>query len=229
MGGNYIAEFPDFRLNANPDMLKRWREIFRSKQHITVPARSAIVEQGKRARNLYYIENGLVEYTYIDKDGEQRLIEILGDYCVFPLQPMFGKNAMVGTFLALEECTLSVISVEEVLEYLRQDSTLALEFLAEFGRISGGHIRQLSMNTVGTTKRVKQILCLLAEYRLKHTRRGEYPVIGLSQGDLARITKTTRVTITKILSELKQENIVKTTYGGLIVTDLKALQQEAYK
>ena len=92
MGENYIAEFPDFRLNANPDMLKRWREIFRSKQHITVPARSAIVEQGKRARNLYYIENGLVEYTYIDKDGEQHLIEILGDYCVFPSSLCLGKT-----------------------------------------------------------------------------------------------------------------------------------------
>lgn len=226
MGENYIAEFPDFRLNANPDMLIRWREIFRQKQHITVPARSAIVEQGKRAKNLYYIERGLVEYTYIAREGEQSLIEILGDYCVFPLQPMFGNNAMVGTFLALEECTLSVISVEEVLDYLKRDSALALEFLAEFGRISGGHIRQLSMDTAGTTSRVKQILCLLAEYRLRHTKRGEYPVIDLSQGDLARITKTTRVTITKILSELKQKNIVKTTYGGLVVTDLKALQRE---
>ena len=53
-------------------------------------------------------------------------------------------------------------------------------------------------------------------------------MIGLSQIDLARITKTTRVTVTKVLSELKQKGIVKTTYGGLIVTDLEALRCAAH-
>ena len=229
MDTNFIAEFPNFRLNANPDILKHWREIFRSKQQITVPARSVIAEQGKQARNLYYINSGLVEYTYIGEDGRQNFFEMLGDYCVFPLQPIFGHNANVGTFMALETCILSVISAQEVYAYLQQDNTLALELLAEFAQITGSHIRQIGMNARGTADRIEQVLCLLAEYRLKHTRKGTQPFIGLSQADLARITKTTRVTITKVLRGLKQQNIIKTTYGGLIVTDLDALRRVKQK
>ena len=224
----YLSEFPDFRLNADPDVLKRWHEIFRSKQHITVPAHSVIAEQGKRASNLYYIESGLVEYTYIDSEGRWNFLELLGDHCVFPLQPLFGNNAMVGTFSALEACTLHVIDAQEVYAYLRRDSDLAFEFLAEFGRITGGHLRQIGMNANKTSNRVEQVLCLLAEYRLKYTRKGENPVIGLSQVDLARITKTTRVTMTKVLSDLRQKQIVETTYGGLIITNLEALRHAAY-
>lgn len=228
MAESYRSEFPDFRLNANPDVLKRWHEIFRSKQRITVPAHAIIAEQGKQAKNLYYIESGLVEYTYIDRDGKCSFLEILGDHCVFPLQPMFGNNAMVGAFSALETCELDVIGIEEIYAYLRRDNDLALEFLAEFGQITGGHLRQISMDASGTVNRVEQVLCLLAEYRQRHTRKGAPLMIGLSQIDLARITKTTRVTVTKVLSELKQKGIVKTTYGGLIVTDLEALRCAAH-
>ena len=227
MDANFIAEFPNFRLNANPDILKRWREIFRSKPQITVPTHSVIAEQGRQARNLYYINSGLIEYTYTGEDGRQNFFELLGDYCIFPLQPIFGHNANVGTFIALENCALSVISAQEVYEYLRLDNELALELLAEFAQITGGHIRQIGMSISDTTNRVEQILCLLAEYRLKHTRKGDLPVIGLGQADLARIAKTTRVTITKILGDLKQKHIIRTTYGGLIVTDMAALRRAA--
>lgn len=224
-----VAEFPDFRLNAKRDILRGWHRIFRTKQRLTLPARSVIAEQGKLSRNLYYIERGLVEYTYLDAEGRQNFIEMLGDDCVFPLQPVFANSALTGTFWALGPCTLSVISAEEAYAYLRQDSDLALELLAEFSQICGGHVRQIAMNTGGIVNRVEQVLCLLAEYHLRHIPKGAPLVIELSQADLARISKTTRVTVTKVLSDLRQRGIVKTAYGGLIITDLAALRRTAYE
>lgn len=218
-GENYIAGFPDFRLNANPDMLKGWSEIFKSRQHITVPPKAVVSTQGEIPKTLYYIESGLMEYTYTDTNGDQNLIEVLGDYCLFPLQPIFGNNPMVGTFQALEICTLSLISVEEVHQLIRDDSSLAIELLAEFGRISGGHIRHLGMNMMQTTDRVMEIFFHLAEYKMRHACEGNIPLIQLSQNDLARITRTTRVTVTKVISELKKEGIIETAYGGFTIMD----------
>lgn len=93
-------------------------------------------------------------------------------------------------------------------------------------KIAGGLVRQLHVHSTNAGTRVEQVLCLLAENSPENNDDKNVP-IPLSQEDLARITRTTRVTVTKILGQLRARKLVETAYGAIIVNDLQALKAQS--
>ncbi len=223
MGSMY--DFLNYRVICDPSSLIRWRKIFINRPHVKYPKKTVIVEQGQRPDHLYFIIDGLVEYVYVSEKGEENLIDVLGECSVLCLQPVFGKNVTSGSFIALTDVTLSSISKEEVYNYMDKDSALARELIDEMAKIAGGLIAQLYTHTISAGERVEEIICLLAENRMKYMPEKEKIFIGLSQYVLARLARTTRVTAAKVVSNLKKENLIDTTYGGIVVKDLNGLKK----
>lgn len=217
-------DFPKFRFYADLPQLKGWEKAFQDRGKKRYPAKTVIVEQGQRVTNLFYIVSGLVEYTYTHEDGSQEMLEILGDGNLFGLQPIFGDNPAVGSFIALEDCVLSLIPAAELKELLRMQPELAQETLTELAKIIGGLIRQLHSQTYRADYRVEEVLCMLAEYKIHRGEDENNLFVTLSQDDLARISRTTRVTVTKVCGELKKQGIVETSYGGIIIKDMAGLR-----
>ncbi len=214
------SHLPGFRLNSEPSQLIGWKNKFQMSEHKRYPKKTVIVEQGERVRSLFFIVKGLVEYTYMREDGTLELLEILGDGNLFGLQPIFGNNPAVGSFIALEECVLSLIHADRLNDYIEQEPGLAKELLVEWSRVTGGLIRQICESTLSADSRVEELIYLLAEYSIKKNVVQCNICIPLSHDDLARMTRTTRVTVTKAVRELKNKKLIDTCYGGIIVKDL---------
>ena len=216
--------FPNFRVNSDLLALKRWKLIMQNRKQKHFTKKTVIVQQGEKVNFLYFIISGLVEYTYICDDGTPELLEILGDGSLFCLQPIFGDNPAVGSFIALQDSVISCMDIDELNYYLSLDNNLAKELLEELARITGGLIRRTFAHTFPADQKVLEAICLLAEYEKRRTPGAEKIYISFSQDELARITRTTRVTVTKVLSKLKLQNQVETAYGGIIVRDLDGLK-----
>lgn len=214
---------PSFRISRDGQNLREWKRILLRQPDRKYAKRETIVGQGRRSPFLYLIVEGLVEYTYVDDDGNESMIEILGEGNVVNLQPLFGDNPAAGAFKALTDCRIASIGEGEVFRLVEGDCGLAKELIVEMARIAGGLVRQLHIHSASAGDRLEQVLCLLAENDPGGG--GRDILIPLSQEDLARITRTTRVTATKVLGVLKRENLVETTYGGIIVKDLDALRR----
>jgi len=217
--------FPDFRFSSDKPALTDWKQIFKNREQKKYSKKSVIVQQGQEVNYLYYIVSGLVEYTYTTDDGIQELLEILGDGNLFCLQPFFGGNPAVGSFVALEDAIITIISCKELDYYINQDYNLAKELLVEFARVTGGLVRQIYTQTYDAERRVEELICLLAEYRKEKRDHNKGIYVGLTQEDLARIARTTRVTVTKALGELRKYHLIETAYGGLLVRDLEGLKK----
>lgn len=214
---------PSFRLNSDPSQLSGWKKIFQTEESRKVPKKVIIVEQGQEVNYLYYIQKGMVEYTYIREDGSQELLEILGEGSIFGLQPIFGKNPAVGSFITLNDTLLNVIRVDKLNAYMDRDPRLTKELLVELSKITGGLIRQLNERTLSAERRIEELIYLLAEYSNREEAATGNIHISLSQDDIARITRTTRVTVTKAVGELKKQRLIDTCYGGIIVRDFSGL------
>lgn len=222
MSADYRDQLPSFRIHRDPYSLAGWKKILLRQPSKAYAKRETIIGQGRRSPHLYLIVRGLVEYTYVDEDGNESMIEILGEGNVVNLQPLFGNNPAAGAFKALTDCAVASIGEDEVFRHVESDCALARELIVEMAKIAGGLVRQLHIHTASAGNRLEQVLCLLAE---NHPGGGERDVpIPLAQEDLARITRTTRVTATKILGLLRRKKLVETTYGGIIVKDLDALK-----
>lgn len=222
----YDLYFPSFRLDSNYPPLNEWQRIFQSKERRKANKKEVIIDQGQDVKFLYYIVSGLVEYTFTCPDGTQEMLEILGAGNIFGLQPIFGKNPAIGSFIALEDSVLARMSVEELNHQMDMNPVLVKELLVELSKITGGLIRQIYEQTFCAEHRVEQAIYLLADYKSKASPTNQKISISLSQDDLARITRTTRVTVTKVLAELKRQEFIGTAYGEILVKDLNALRSK---
>lgn len=214
---------PSFRLNSDRSQLKGWKEIFLTSEHKKYRKKDIIVAQGQTVHYLYYIVDGLVEYTYVREDGEPKLLEVLGAGNIFGLQPLFGNNPAVGSFIALEDSVLSRIGIETINTSMSQNPSLTRELLIELSKITGGLIRQINERTQSADRRIEDAIHAIAEYRSRGNLNSHDIYISLSQDDLARITRTTRVTVTKAVKNLKTRKLIDTAYGGIIVPDYSLL------
>ncbi|MDR3294448.1 MAG: Crp/Fnr family transcriptional regulator [Clostridiales Family XIII bacterium] len=216
---------PSFRLNGDPPALEEWRKIFLAQKPVKYPKKTILIRQGEHDGKIYYLIDGLVEYTYTDKTGAEKLMEIMGAGSVLNLQPLFGGNAALGDFVTLEESKIASIKKDDLYRHMENDKRLAEELLEEMAKIISGLMRQIWINAENTNRRTEQVICLLAENRLRHNPGAKTLLLRFSQSDLARITRTTRVTITKILRDLKQKGFVETAYGGILIKDFEGLKK----
>lgn len=219
------SKFPHFRLDTDHSILPGWQHIFLSQVRKVYSKRSVILEQDEYASCLYYILSGFVEYTYTDEIGTESLIEVIGPGSIFPLQPFFGRNAALGSFVTLMDATLVSINEKELYAHMDRDGSLTLELLKEFAKITEGLMRQLRTHDVSVGNRVEEVLCILCESILKEKPDTKRIFLELTQGDLARITRTTRVTITKVMGALKKKGILDTAYGSIIVKNYDELRK----
>ena len=218
------------RLNNDFSILKTWREMFLSMEPQVFQKGEIIIGQGTGVNHLYYVLDGLVQSVHTDQDGNERLIEVIGMGTLLNLRPfILSDNIALGALTALEKTTVVSIHREKVMELISKDMRLARELLEEMSLITSAITRQLLFNTVSATTRVYQVLYCLTESKLFGGSTENQVFIDLSQSDLARISRTTRVTVTKTLSKLKQGGIVDTLYGGIFVKDFLKLKDLAEK
>lgn len=218
-----LVESTNINLKANT-AFQRLHLLFVNRPYLSYPKGSVIIDQGQLVDKIFYIIKGLVEYVHINDDGTENLIDLLCEDNVVCIPYLFSKTATTGFFIALTDTTLSLISEDEMHYYLEQDHDLAKGMIEELSKIVGGLINQMSAYTISAEQRVLEIICYLAEVSSRNTAYQKDKPINLSQFDLARISRTTRVTVTKVLGKLKDERLIMTTYGGIIVKDLNGLK-----
>jgi CRP/FNR family transcriptional regulator, cyclic AMP receptor protein len=214
--------FPKYRISFESTSLSEWKEIFKGETYKKYPKKSIIVNQGEDVNHLYFINKGLVEYTSIAEDGTEELVDILGDGNLFCLQSIFGRNPSIGSFITLEDSLISSISISQLKSYIDIPKNLAIELLEELSKITNGLTRQI----FGQRLSAEEIIYYLAEYYERRKNNSINRItIPLSQMELAKIARTTRVTVAKVLSKLRRLKLIDTAYAGIIVYNLAEIKK----
>ena len=212
-----------FRLHTDTSSVGRWREIFLGENQTRYPKRVRIIEQGEHTDRLYYIARGIVEYTHTDKEGVENLIEVIGSGSMVGIQPFFQKAAATGSFVALTDVVAVSLYRDQVYTHIERDRLLATELIEELCKMVNGLVAQLFVHSKCADDRIKEMLCALCETDMSVNQK-ESIFIGLSQSELARITRTTRATAAKVLRELKRDKYLDTVYRGIIVKEYHKLK-----
>ena len=225
---NEESYFPNFRFDSNNPPIKEWQKIFETKERKKYSRKTTIIKQGQTVTCLYYIVNGMIEYTYTCADGSQEMLEVLGAGNIFGLQPIYGQNPAIGSFVTLEDSVIAIMTVGEMNRHIDKNMMLLKELLAELSKITGGLIRQLYERSLSAEQRVEKVIYLIAEYKKRTSLEQKKIRISICQDDLARITRTTRVTIAKVLAELKRQQLVETSYGEILISNLESFKKKLY-
>lgn len=191
-----------------------------------VQAQQRIYFEGDEASFLYLVAMGKVKLVRNLASGREVLLDILhgGDY--FGTLMMFGGSVHTETAIAQTDCCILQISspdFESILTRYPEVMRRALDVVSQRLADSQEIIKQLSAYT--TEQRIAAALLRLAA-KLGEAR-GENVLIQVpfSRQDLAAMTGTTTETVSRIMSHLAEEKMIKSGRKWVTITDTKKLEE----
>jgi CRP/FNR family transcriptional regulator len=182
---------------------------------------AVIYEEGYEDNAIYTIRDGLVKLVRHQSDGEGRIIRLMKSADTIGLERLLGRP-YGHTAIALQPVTACRIPIgvlrqlgEEKLRFYRK----LMERWANALFQADDYIMMLLSGTV--KQRVVQLICWLGEIDHAHKSR----VVMLNGRDIAAILDITPESVSRIVAELKRQNILRPRTDGYYEYDAKALKE----
>lgn len=176
---------------------------------------------------IFFIISGKIKIgSYRDNDKEvAHTILQKGD--VFGELAMIGETARKDFAQAIEESEIIPIKLEEVKKQMKNHSGLSILIM----RMMGARVHEMEQrleSLVFKDSRTRIIEFIILSLKKSGQRMGYEWVLRnfITHQDIANITATSRQTVTMVLNELKNENIIHFDRKRLLIRDLDRLKAE---
>lgn len=170
-----------------------------------------IFESGDHIPNLLYIDRGSVVYELISAEGDKKIVSYVN--CFLSAESYFNQQPVLYYAKALEDTDIYALSDRHIGEVLAQPDVrdFLLRSLSALCRILGWQVNDLAF--CSTRVKVCRLLCC---YALAMPEGNQFKVT-LTHQNLAFMTGVHRVTITNILTQLRNEGLIEIGRSGHIV------------
>src|SRR5476651_910195 len=172
-----------------------------------------VFAQGDVADTIFYIQKGRIKLTVLSEQGKEAVVGILELGQFFGEGCMNGQALRIATITAMEECVITSITKEAMIEFLRKEPKLSELFMAYLltrnGRIQEDLIDQLFNSS---EKRLARLLLLLANFGKEGA---PQPISAkVSQETLAEMIGTTRSRVSFFMNKFRKLGLID--YNGRI-------------
>jgi CRP/FNR family cyclic AMP-dependent transcriptional regulator len=172
-----------------------------------------VFAQGEVADTVFYIQKGRVKVTVVSEHGKEAVVGILETGQFFGEGCMNGHPLRIATTTAMEECVITSITKEAMLELLREEPKFSELFMAYLltrnGRIQEDLVDQLFNSS---EKRLARLLLLLANFGKEGSPQLISP--NISQQTLAEMIGTTRSRVSFFMNKFRKLGLI--SYNGKI-------------
>lgn len=179
---------------------------------------------GEEARSVYYLRQGLVKTSIVSEEGEELILgvhkpgEVFGELCLCS-----GERREQA--LALEPSEIVEITLEHLLNHLRQNSQALTDFLkGVLHHLSGAQVQLQMLAFDKTSERLARTLLKLAEELGKPIPEGVELEHYIKQEDLARMIGASREVASSSLNRLRTLGWVHYSRKGRITVNTEALR-----
>lgn len=193
---------------------------FKKGEYIYVP--------DEHADKVYFLTEGRVKIGNYGDSGKEITKTILGPGEVFGELSLIGQTERRDFAYAMEKTSCCVLTVEEMKMLMRDHSSLNLFLM----KIIGSRMLEMEQrleSLVFKDSRTR-IIEYLAEMGIKRGQRVGFEIVVrkfITHQEIANITATSRQTVTTVLNDLRNKNLITFDRRRLLIRDLDALRQEA--
>lgn len=184
----------------------------------------------EHADKIFFLTEGRVKIGSYSDTGKEITKAILSRGEVFGELSLIGKTRRRDFAYAMERTICCVLSVEEMKGLMREHGGLSMFLM----RIMGSRMLEMEQrleSLVFKDSRTR-IVEFLLELAHKRGQRVGYELVVrkfITHQDIANITATSRQTVTTVLNELRNKNLLTFDRRRLLIRDMDALGQEAGK
>jgi CRP-like cAMP-binding protein/CheY-like chemotaxis protein len=208
------------RLNtlvAKKDGLVALKKIIEERKARTIKKNQVIYYEGDKGNGLYLLVSGKVKTIKLAEDGRELMTGIYAADDYLGINAMLSNEAYADTATALEDSLLCLIPKEQLEELLNLYPEVAREFiklLANDIREKEDQLLQMAYNSV----RKK-----MAESLLRLQRQSGTDNFKIAREDLAAMAAMATETVSRTLSDFKEEGLIEKTGSTITIIDLVRL------
>jgi CRP/FNR family cyclic AMP-dependent transcriptional regulator len=181
----------------------------------------------EHADRIYFIEEGRVKIGSYGESGKEITKTILAQGEVFGELSLVGEEKRRDFAYAMEDTQTCVLTIEQIKGLMREYNGLSLFLMKIMGsRILDMEKRLESLVFKDSRTRIIEFLKDLADR--KGQRVGYERVVRkfLTHQEIANLTATSRQTVTTVLNELRNKNILTFNRRRLLIRDMDQLAAE---
>lgn len=204
------------------DLDKHSHKIFKKGDYIYLP--------DEHSDKIYFLTDGRVKIGTYGESGKEITKAILNKGEVFGELSLIGEEKRRDFAYAMEPTELCVLSVNDMKALMRDHNALNLFLM----RIMGSRVLEMenrleSLVFKDSRTRIIEFIHDLAE---KKGQRVGYEMLirkFMTHQEIANLTATSRQTVTTVLNELRNKNILTFNRRRLLIRDMDLLAKEAHE
>jgi CRP/FNR family transcriptional regulator len=190
-------------------------------------AGATVFGEGEPCSGLFVVESGNVRIFKCSASGREQVLSIDGPGSSIAELPVFDGGAYPASATAVDDAALLFVSKQDFQALCLAHPEVPLKVLRVVGarlRHLVGIIEELSFTTV--RHRLASYLVRLAQNSGKRTAAGVEVTLPITNQELAAQIGTVRELVSRNLSRLQAEGLLKTDGRNVLIYNLKALEAE---
>ena len=198
-----------------------WTSLFPYSVRRVVPVDAVIFDAADRPDYIWYVERGLVKLVILNHDGKEQGLLFVGPGRTFGEAAAFDDHPYRITSIAHKPSVVHCIPCEVMLQKMKIDNDLLLAMVKSLSV----KIRDLASQIEGITLMSPRNRVQFALLRLCGTCGinvgGSTIGLPLTHSDIAAFTHLSRVTVTRVMKELKNEGLVENRRNLVLVQEAR--------
>lgn len=200
--------------------LGQLKEALEQRKVRTFKKNQVIYYEGDRATGIWVVLKGKVKATKMAEDGRELMTGMFESDQFLATNTLFSDGTFIDTATAVEESHMVHFPKEQFEEFINLYPDVAGKFI----RILGSQIRSQEEQLMQLA--YQSVRKRIAESILKIHRQENNPDnISISRIDLAALSGTAPETVSRTLSDLKDEGIIEKKGSVITIVDLKKLEK----
>ncbi|MEL6122331.1 MAG: Crp/Fnr family transcriptional regulator [Bacteroidota bacterium] len=186
-----------------------------------------IFQPGEAADNVYFVSSGRVKIGTDGSDEKSVTKVILGEGEVFGEKALTGETVRRDFAQALETTEICAMPKEQMNSMFREHSPLFLFMMKIIGNRAMEMERRLESLVFKDSR--SRIIEFLVDLNAKKGQRVGYEWVVrkfITHQEIANLTATSRQTVTTVLNELKNKNLLTFNRKRLLIRDLDELKTQ---
>ena len=187
-----------------------------------------IFMEGQTPHGIFVLCSGKVKLSASSGDGKTVIMEVTDPGEVLGLSATVSEMPYEVTAEAMEFCQVNFIRKDDFLRFLSENGEACLRVAQHLSRtyhLAYEQVRSLALHTA--RENLAKLLLKWCSEKGSETDQGIRLKLTLSHEELGQMLGTTRETVSRLLAELKKEQIITLSGATLLIHDKGSLEKLA--
>lgn len=217
-----LHDYESYFCHLDPRVL----QIFESlKITNTYPKGATLFMEGQPSIGIYMLCQGKIKLSTCSKDGKVIILQISEPGEVLGMSSVISNSVYEATAEVLEACQVNFVRKDDFLRFLEQNGNASLSAVKQLSR--NYHAAHAQIRSFGLSSSVGDKLAkLLLEWceRKGGEETGIHLKIAYTHEELAEMIGTSRETVTRVLKDFRERNLISIKGSDLTVLDKSRLK-----